>query len=150
QTLEELVKDFEPAPAPSTGTANGNGSDPPHPNGSPAVVFLKAIVNGKIIGSVRGYSQGETAYLPPVVGHPNFRRRWIRRRLLDEIERQSPGVARFEAKPGHQSKRTLHQLNKRGYEVFKTEPFTPRITWVYLQKKRHPPKNGNPAACELT
>ena len=32
---------------------------------------------------------------------------------------------RFEAKTGHQSKRNLYQLAKRGYQTFKTEPFTP-------------------------
>jgi hypothetical protein len=43
-------------------------------------------------------------------------------------------VNRFETKTGHQSKRNLYQLAKSGYETFKTEPFTPVITWVYLQK----------------
>jgi len=29
-------------------------------------------------------------------------------------------------------------LGKRGYKEFKTEPFTPAITWVCLQKERQP------------
>ena len=39
------------------------------------IVFLKAVVNGKIIGSVRGYAVGETAYLRRMIVHPYFRRR---------------------------------------------------------------------------
>src|SRR5512138_1238266 len=50
------------------------------------MLFLKAVVNGKIIGSVRGYAEGGTAHLSRVVVHPYFRRRGIGRRLLDEIE----------------------------------------------------------------
>ena len=53
-----------------------------------------------------------------------------------------PQVRRFESKTGHQSKRNLFQMAKRGYQVFKTEPFTPTINWVYLQKER---KTAGPA-----
>lgn len=100
--------------------------------------FLKAVVNGKIIGSVRGHAENGTAFLSRVIVHPYFRRRGIGRRLLDEIEQAFPEVSRFEAFTGHQSKRNLYQLSKRGYAPFKTEPFTPAITWVYLQKQRTP------------
>jgi N-acetylglutamate synthase-like GNAT family acetyltransferase len=100
------------------------------------MLFIKAVVNGKIIGAVRGYMEGHTAHLTRVVVHPYFRRRGIGRRLLDEIEQAFPEATRFEAKTGHQSKRNLYQLNKRGYKEFKTEPFTPAITWVCLEKER--------------
>ena len=106
------------------------------------IIFLKAVVNGKIIGSIRGYAIDGTAYLSRLNVHPYFRRRGIGRRLLDEIEQVFPQVNRFETKTGHQSKRNLFQLSKRGYETFKTEPFTPTITWVYLQKDRRPALAG--------
>lgn len=120
QTLEDLQTDFE--------RRWGQDAEP--------MVFLKAVVNGKIIGSVRGYALQGTAYLSRMIVHPYFRRRGVGRRLLDEIEKQFPRVRRFEAKTGHQSKRNLYQLNKRGYQVFKTEPFTPNINWIHLQKER--------------
>ena len=37
---------------------------------------------------------------------------------------------------GHRSERNLRQFRKLGYQEFKTEPFTPAITWIYLQKER--------------
>jgi hypothetical protein len=52
------------------------------------------------------------------------------------MEGTFPEVARFEAKTGHRSKRNLYQLSRSGYEVFRTEPFTPKIHWVYLRKER--------------
>jgi ech hydrogenase subunit C len=114
QTLEELQKDFD----------------------RPQQVFIKAEVNGKIIGSVRGYAENDTAYLCRVIVHPYFRGRGIGRRLLEEIEKAFPGVKRFEVFTGHKSERNLFQFRHHGYKEFKTEQFTPALTWVYLQKER--------------
>ena len=96
------------------------------------------MVNGKIIGSARGYALGDTAYVRRMIVHPYFRGRGIGRRLLKEIENAFPDVKRFEAKTGHQSKRNLFQLTQSGYKAFRTEPFTPHVNWVYLQKERTP------------
>src|SRR5512138_3600613 len=48
------------------------------------MVFIKAVVNGKIVGSIRGHAENETAYLSRLSVHPYFRRRGIGRRLLAE------------------------------------------------------------------
>jgi len=138
QTLQELEEDFERVPDRVTALANGEHAAGDGHSQSARIVFLKAVVNGKIIGSVRGFALGETAYLRRMIVHPYFRRRGIGRRLLKEIEKAFPNVQRFEAKTGHQSKRNLFQLTKGGYQVFRTEPFTPNINWVYLQKDRAP------------
>jgi ech hydrogenase subunit C len=138
QTLQDMEADFERVPdrvaalADSHPAAGGNG------HGEARILFLKAVVNGKIIGSVRGYALGNTAYIRRMIVHPYFRRRGIGRHLLKEIENAFPEVSRFEAKTGHQSKRNLFQLSRSGYQVFRTEAFTPQINWVYLQKDRAP------------
>ena len=135
QTLEDLKDDFERRPQREATVRGARDSSAAGPD---RIVFLKAVVNGKIIGSVRGYAVDSTAYLSRLIVHPYFRKRGIGRRLLDEIEKAFPGVTRFETKTGQQSKRNLYQLAQRGYETFKTEPFTPAITWVCLQKERKP------------
>jgi ech hydrogenase subunit C len=137
QTLEDLENDFERMPQSEASLLAATGAHNHSPNGSDRILFLKAVVNGKIIGSVRGYAIDGTAYLSRLIVHPYFRRRGIGRRLLAEIEQAFPRVKRFEAKTGHRSKRNLFQLSKGGYQTFKTEPFTPTITWVYLQKDRN-------------
>ena len=129
QTLEELQTDFGPSQPAEAGDSVPEGT---------TKTFIKAVVNAKIIGSIRGYAAADTAYLSRLMVHPYFRRRGIGRRLLDEIELAFPQVSRFEAFTGHQSKRNLYQLNQRGYQVFKTEPFNSNVTWVYLQKQRRP------------
>jgi ech hydrogenase subunit C len=114
QTLEELEKDFE----------------------RPQQVFLKAVINGKIIGSVRGCPSDGSAHVSRLIVHPYFQRRGIGRRLVEEIEKAFPDVKRFEVFTGQKSENNLRQFRKLGFQEFKTEQFTPAITRVYLQKER--------------
>jgi Ni,Fe-hydrogenase III small subunit/N-acetylglutamate synthase-like GNAT family acetyltransferase len=100
------------------------------------MLFLKAVVNGKIIGSVRGYTSTDTAHVSRLIVHPYFRGRGVGRRLVNELERHFDSVRRYEAFTGHKSKRNLETFGRLGYVVYKTEPYSPTVTWVYLQKNR--------------
>jgi ech hydrogenase subunit C len=131
QSLDDLQNDFERRPNREASLLGARGAAE---DSQDRVIFVKAVVNGKIIGSIRGFAVEDTAYLSRMMVHPYFRGRGIAHRLLEEIEKAFPGVTRFETKTGHQSKRNLLQMARRGYVEFKREPFTPTITWVYLQK----------------
>jgi ech hydrogenase subunit C len=136
QTLEELEKEFERGPnreASQPGCSETQAAPGKTPDD---VIFLKAVMNGRIIGSVRGYAMEENAYLSHVIVHPYFQGRGIGRRLTEEIEAVFPDVKRFEIFTGSKSERNLRLFRKLGYKDFKTEPFTPAITWVYLRKER--------------
>jgi ech hydrogenase subunit C len=113
QTLPEIEQEFEHA------------------------VFMKAVINGKIVGSIRGRADGSTARFTRCIVHPYYQKRGIGRRLIGEIERVWPAeVTRFEAVAGHKSKRRLHVYDELGYKPYKTEPFLPNINWVILEKAR--------------
>lgn len=102
------------------------------------MVFLKAVVNGKIIGAVRGYSEGETAHILRLIVHPYFQGRGIGSRLVKEIEATwPPAVRRFEAFTGHRSKRNLTLYGRLGYRPFREVPYNSAVTWVYMEKLRH-------------
>jgi ribosomal protein S18 acetylase RimI-like enzyme len=118
QTLHELENDFH-APVPPAES-----------------VFLKAVVNGKIIGSVRGWAENGTAHINRLIVHPYFQRRGIGRRLMLEVEQAFPQAKRFELFTGGRSERSLREFRKLGYAEFKTEVQSPALTWVYLQKER--------------
>jgi ech hydrogenase subunit C len=99
--------------------------------------FVKAVINGKIVGAVQCRVEGNTGYIRRCTVHPYFRRRGIARRLITEAEQTfSPEVTRFETLTGHKSRRNIAMCEKLGYSIFKTEPFLPTIQWVYLQKER--------------
>jgi ech hydrogenase subunit C len=112
QTLADLQNDFDKA------------------------IYIKAIINGKIIGSVRGQASDGTGLVSGISVHPYFQRRDIGHRLVQEMEKALPEAKRFEAFTGRPNERALQLLGALGYHEFKTEPFTPAITWVYLQKER--------------
>lgn len=100
-------------------------------------VFLKAVLNGKIIGSVRGYESEEAAHISRVIVHPFCRHKGIGHRLLDEIEQVFAHASRYEVFTGAQSKFNIEQFTRRGYETFKTEVHSPAITWVYMRREVH-------------
>ncbi len=100
------------------------------------MLFLKAVVNGKIIGSIRGIRTEDTAHVSRVIVHPYFQRKGLATRLIRQIEQELGDVRIYEAFTGHQSLRNLHLYGKLGYRQVRTEPFSPTVQWVYLQKER--------------
>ena len=112
QTMEEITVDFD------------------------RMIFLKAVVNGKIIGSIRGYREGDTAHISRVIVHPYFQRRGLATRLIKQIEQEVGDVRLYEGFTGHQSLRNIHLYEKMGYRQVRTVPFTSTVNWVYMQKER--------------
>lgn len=112
QTLEEITTDFD------------------------QMIFIKAIVNGKIIGSIRARRDGDTARISRVIVHPYFQGKGLATSLIRQIEQEVGDVRIYEAFTGHQSVQNLHLYEKLGYKQVRIEPFTPTVNWVYLQKER--------------
>jgi len=111
QTLESIEKDFENQ------------------------YFLKTVMNGKIIGSVRAYTKEGTCYIGRLIVHPDFQNRGIGTDLMNEIERIINTCRRFELFTGDKSERNLHLYQKLGYKIFKKAKITDQTMIVYLEKK---------------
>jgi ribosomal protein S18 acetylase RimI-like enzyme len=62
QTLDELIGDFT------------------------TKICLKAQVEGKIVGSVKGFQAGDTCYIERLIVHPNFQAQGIGTALMAQIE----------------------------------------------------------------
>jgi ech hydrogenase subunit C len=134
QTLAELESDFDSVP--DLAKPFGWTGPLPIPVEPGQVVFLKAVVNGKIIGAVRGYQCGDSAFLRRLIVHPYFWGRGIGRRLVTELEQAVPQAKRFEIFTGRESAKNLSHFRKLGYQDFQTVQFSPQVTWVYMQKER--------------
>jgi ribosomal protein S18 acetylase RimI-like enzyme len=111
QTLENIEKDFENQ------------------------YFLKAVMDGKIIGSVRAYTKEGTCYIGRLIVHPDFQNRGIGTDLMNEIERIFNTCRRFELFTGDKSERNLYFYQKLGYKIFKKAKITDQTMVVYLEKK---------------
>ena len=111
QTLEELRGDFS------------------------RMLFLKATLNNKIVGSVRAYIDGDSCMIRRLIVHPLYRGLGINSRLLQEVEGRFSGKAgRYEVFAGHKSKRNIHFYQERGYAVFKCTTVSVKRERVYLEK----------------
>lgn len=97
-------------------------------------VFLKSSVNGKIVGSVRGYLDDGTCHIGRLIVHPDFQNRGIGKQLMREIESFFKNATRYELFTGHRSERNLYLYQKLGYSTHKTERLNDNLVLVFLEK----------------
>ena len=110
QTLEQIQRDFQQQ------------------------VVFKALLDGRIVGSVRGKLLDGTCHIGRLIVHPDFQNRGIGQRLLSRIEEHFGEARRYELFTGDRSNRNLHVYTKFGYRVFRTERLTKKTTIVFLEK----------------
>lgn len=96
-------------------------------------VFLKAIINGKIIGSVRGYIKSDTLYIGKLMVNPDFQGRGVGTKLLKEIENLYPEM-NYELFTSDRSEKNIRLYEKLGYVKFKSEVISNDLTLIYLRK----------------
>jgi len=98
------------------------------------MVFLKAIQENKIIGSVRAYEVNDSCYIGRLFVHPNFQKKGIGKRLIIEIENKFQNVDRYELFTGQKSINNISLYQKLGYKEYKKEKISDFIIRVYLEK----------------
>ncbi|RJR38429.1 MAG: GNAT family N-acetyltransferase [Deltaproteobacteria bacterium] len=98
-------------------------------------VFLKAMADGHIVGSVRAYQQQETCYIGRLIVHPAYQNRGLGRELMGEIEKSFPQARRFELFTGHRSERNLYLYEKLGYQRISRETVSEKLTLIFLEKR---------------
>ena len=110
QTLEELKGDFEKQ------------------------VVLKVVVDGKIVGSVRGCLKDGMCHIGRVIVDPEFQNQGLGSRLMGAIENCFSQARGYELFTGEKSARNLHFYQKLGYQIVRTERPEGRVPMVYLEK----------------
>ncbi|MBE0466469.1 MAG: GNAT family N-acetyltransferase [Candidatus Desulforudis sp.] len=102
--------------------------------------FLKAVVNGRIVGSVRACAKDGTCHIGRLIVHPEYQNRGLGARLMRAIENAFGSCRRFELFTGHRSAKNLYLYGKLGYTVCGERRITDRLRLVYLAKER--PQGG--------
>jgi ribosomal protein S18 acetylase RimI-like enzyme len=96
-------------------------------------IVLKAVADGKIVGSVRVEQKGNTAYIGKFMVLPEYQNQGIGKRLLQAIESEV-SVSRFELFTGFKSEKNIAVYEKSGYGIFRTESVADGLPFVYMQK----------------
>lgn len=112
QTLEELIQDFK------------------------THAFLKALYDGKIVGSVRGRAEGDTCHISRLIVHPDYQNRGIGKMLIHAVENKFGGVRRYELFTGHKSRKNLALYGKLGYCKFLEKPQGDNVTLICMEKRK--------------
>ena len=110
QTLEEMKSDFKNQ------------------------LFIKACVDGNIVGSVRAYIKQDTCFIGRLMVHPDFQNQGIGTQLINEIEKRFNQARRYELFTGYRSESNLYLYQKLGYRLFKTERISEQVSLLYLEK----------------
>ena len=97
--------------------------------------ILKALVDNKIIGSVRGYWDKGTLYIGKLIVDKKYQNKGIAQKLLDAIEQQFQGYTRVELFTGFKSLKNLYLYKKKGYKEFKRQGINDNMTMIFLEKE---------------
>jgi ribosomal protein S18 acetylase RimI-like enzyme len=101
-------------------------------------IVLKATVDGRLAGSVRGVVTDGVCEVCRLSVDPELQRRGIGAALLTAIERRFPVVEAFELFTGHRSAGNLRLYDRHGYRVSRTKVLSPDVSLVFLRKANAP------------
>ncbi|HUI86632.1 MAG TPA: GNAT family N-acetyltransferase [Nitrososphaerales archaeon] len=96
--------------------------------------FLRAVAGGRIVGSVRAYSKGDTCYIGRLIVHPQFQGQGIGTALMKEIENQFGRSRRYELFTGSKSAGNIRLYLRLGYRVFRKERMNDNLTMVFMER----------------
>ncbi len=97
-------------------------------------IIFKALLNGKIIGTVRAGEENGVCLISRLAVHPEMQNQGIGAALLEEIEKYY-GCERFTLFTAAKSYNNIHLYQKYGYKVFKTAKFgCGAIDILYMEK----------------
>ena len=97
-------------------------------------IVLKAVIDNKIVGAVRGFLENDICRISRFCVHPDWQSRGIGTSLMAEIEKAFASAKRFELWTGDKSTRNLYLYQKLGYKIFRTKKFDENGNMIFLEK----------------
>jgi GNAT superfamily N-acetyltransferase len=99
-------------------------------------IILKAVADGRIIGTVRACEKDQTCLIGRLAVHPDKQNLGIGTALMNEIEKRYASQ-RYELFAGSKSVNTIHLYQKLGYSIYKKDRYeSGDIEIFYMEKKK--------------
>lgn len=97
-------------------------------------IILKAVLDGRIIGSIRAYEKDGICHIGRVIVHPEHQNRGIGKKLMRAIEEYFPECRTFSLFTGKKSLKNLHFYSSLGFLPVREEYIHEGLTLIYLEK----------------
>lgn len=98
------------------------------------ILFLKGVVDGQLIASVRGSIKDGTTYIGRLIVKKEFQNNKFGQALMKEIETKLKNCNRYELFTGFKSEKNLKLYEKLGYNEFRKEFINDNLILIYLEK----------------
>lgn len=99
-----------------------------------AKTFLKACLNGKLVGSVRVSFNRGTCFVGRLIVHPGYQKKGIGTKLMETIENRFPSTERLELFTGLRSAGNIRLYEMLGYRIFRRKRLSAKVILVYMEK----------------
>lgn len=97
-------------------------------------IFLKAEIQGKIVGSVRAYNEDNSCIIGKLIVDKDLQNQGLGQKLLLEIETLFPHTDEYELFTGQKSEKNLYLYQKLGYRIARHKQISDSLTIVILKK----------------
>jgi GNAT superfamily N-acetyltransferase len=97
-------------------------------------VVLKAVLDGRLVGSVRGVVTDGVCEVCRLSVDPPLQRRGVGSALIVAIEQRFPDVEAFELFTGNRSVENLRLYDRHGYRHVRAKVLSPAVSLVFLRK----------------
>lgn len=97
--------------------------------------FLKAVEDGRIVGSVNGFMKDGRCHIGRLMVHPDLQGRGIGSGLMAAIERRFADAQAWELFTGELSVENIRLYERLGYRIVRKEPFAGSPFSVVIMSK---------------